>query len=78
MTPTGFEEVYRGHWESVTAYAEDFLDLLGANRYIEEVPEYLQPYVKLDVEGFARDLELGGDIITSVGDGGVYVFDGLF
>ena len=68
-----FEDAYRGHWESVTAYADD----LGANRYIEEaIPDYLQPYVKLDVEGFARDLELGGDIVTSDGDGGVYVFDG--
>jgi antirestriction protein len=73
-----FDDVYRGHWLSVTAYAEDFLDCLGANQCIEEaVSEYLQPYVKLDVEGFARDLELGGDIIASEGDGGVYVFDGL-
>jgi antirestriction protein len=73
-----FDDVYQGHWESVNAYAEDYLDLLGANRYIEEeVPEYLQPYVRLDVEGFALDLELGGDIIASEGDGGVYVFNGV-
>jgi antirestriction protein len=72
-----FEDAYRGHWESVTAYADDLLDDLGANRMIEQaIPEFLQPYVKVDVEGFARDLELGGDITTSEGDGGVYVFDG--
>lgn len=71
-----FEDAYRGHWESVVAYADDLLDDLGADHYIEAVPEFLRPYIKLDVEGFARDLELGGDIWTSDGDGGVYVFDG--
>jgi antirestriction protein len=71
-----FEDAYRGHWESVEAYAENLLDDLGANLFIyEAVPDYLQPYIKLDVEGFARDLELGGDISTSDGDGGVYIFD---
>ncbi len=74
---TEFEDAYRGHWESVAAYADDLFDDLGANRIIEEaIPEFLQPYITLDVEGFARDLELGGDITTSEGDGGVYVFDG--
>ena len=35
-----------------------------------------QPYVQVDVEGFARDLELSGDVLTSEGDSGVYVFEG--
>jgi antirestriction protein len=73
---SGFEDAYRGHWETVEAYADELLDDLGANHYIEAIPEFLQPYIKVDVEGFARDLELGGDIWTSDGDGGVYVFDG--
>jgi antirestriction protein len=73
----GFEDAYRGHWESVEAYVEDLLDDLGIDKDIEEaVPEYLQPYVKFDAEGFGRDLEIGGDITTSSGDGGVYIFDG--
>lgn len=72
-----FEDAYRGHWESATAYAEELLDDLGVTRDIEQsVPDHLQPYVRFDVEGFARDLELSGDIWTSNGDGGVYVFDG--
>jgi antirestriction protein len=72
-----FEDVYRGHWESVEEFAGNHLDDMGANVFIyEAVPDYLQPYIKLDVEGFARDLELGGDITTSDGDGGVYIFDG--
>ena len=71
-----FEEAYLAHAESVEAYAEELLDELGYVQLIEQaVPEHLQPYVTLSVEGFARDLELSGDITTSEGDGGVYVFD---
>ena len=57
-----FEDHYQGEWESVEAYAEYLLDELGAQRVIDEAPEWLQPYLKLDVEGFARDLEIGGDV----------------
>ncbi len=70
-----FEEAYRGHWPSATAYAEELLDETGATEALEAVPEWLQPYVSLNVAGFARDLELGGDIRTVEGDGGVWVFD---
>jgi len=72
-----FEEAYRGCWESMTAYAEELLDDLGATEVLERVPDWLQPYVQLDIEGFARDLRLGGDIRTVEGDGGVWVFDGM-
>jgi len=71
-----FEDAYLGHVESVEAYAEQLLDDLGYGELLERtLPEPLLSYVKLDVEGFARDLELSGDITTSEGDGGVYVFD---
>lgn len=59
-----FEDCYQGEWESIEAYAEHLLEELGAQRTIDEAPEWLQPYLKLDVEGFARDLELGGDVIV--------------
>ena len=70
-----FEAVYRGQWETLAAYAEELLDDLGATELLEQVPDWLQPYVSLDVAGFARDLELGGDIWTETGDGGVWVFE---
>ena len=71
-----FGDAYLGHYESIEAYAEELLDDLGYPDLIERtIPEYLQPYVHLDVEGFARDLELSGDITASDTDGGVYVFD---
>ncbi len=72
-----FEEHYHGQWQSTEDYAEHVLDDLG---YIDEiervVPQYLRPYVKLDIEGFAHDLELSGDIWSAdAEDGGVYLFD---
>lgn len=71
-----FEDVYLGHHESVEAYAEELLDDLGYFDLVERtVPEYMQAYITVDVQGFARDLELSGDITTSEGDGGAYVFD---
>lgn len=70
-----FGDCYLGHHQSVEAYAEELLADMGAFELVERsVPEHLQPYVTLDVAGFARDLELAGDITTSEGDGGVYVF----
>jgi antirestriction protein len=74
-----FEDAYLGRWDSVKAYAEELLDDFGIERDITAaVPEHLQPYVNVDVEGFARDLELGGDIRVSTGHDGVYIFDGRF
>ncbi len=73
-----FDDVYLGHWNSVEAYAEELLDDLGIEALLErEVPEHLQPYVSVDVDGFARDLEYLGDITASDGDHGVYLFDNL-
>jgi len=72
-----FEDAYLGHHESAEAYAEELLDGMGAFQALERaVLQDLRPYVELDVAGLARDLEFSGDITTSEGDGGVYVFDG--
>jgi antirestriction protein len=72
-----FEDHYEGHAESVEAYAEQLLDDMGFGSDFDlagQLPASLQPYVRFDVKGFARDLELSGDIMTSEGDGGIYVF----
>ncbi len=77
VTLNNFEEAFFGHYESVERYADQVLDDLGYVKEVDEiVPEYLKPYVTFDVERFARDIELSGDIITSEGDGGVYIFNG--
>lgn len=71
-----FSDAYLGQWESLEDYAEQLLDDVGANSFIKDVPESLQPYVSIDVAGFARDLELAGDVWTANGENGVYLFEG--
>lgn len=74
-TDEAFERHYRGHWDSAHDYAEDLLADLGAEQYLEQVPAWLQPYVRLDVDAFARDLQLGGDLYVTEADAGVHIFD---
>jgi len=72
-----FEDAYLGQSESIEGYAEELLDDMGVFRQLEGVlSEHLQPYVTFDVAGFARDLELSGDVVTSEAPEGVYVFSG--
>ena len=72
-----FEDAYLGYWDSIETYADQLLDDLGLPEVLERsLPDSLQPYVTIDVEGFARDLELSGDVSASSGDGGVYIFEG--
>jgi len=73
-----FEDAYLGQVESIESYAEDLLDDLGILRQLDDaLPEQLHPYVTFDVAGFARDLELSGDVVTSEAPEGVYVFSGV-
>jgi antirestriction protein len=63
------EEQYAGTGDSLADWASEFLEESGQ---LEEVPERWRPY--LDLEQYAHDLELGGDIFTIDIDGGVHVF----
>jgi antirestriction protein len=71
-----FEDAYFGEWDSPEAYAEDYLDSCGITAEIERVvPDHLQPYVSIDTEALARDLELGGEMsFIERPDGGVWAF----
>jgi antirestriction protein len=72
-----FDDRYQGEWDSLEAYAEMLLEELGADRIIDEAPEWLQPYISIDADGFSRDLEISGDIVTvERPDGGVWIFAG--
>jgi antirestriction protein len=67
-TVQGFEEAYRGEWDSEKDYAENLFDEL----YLHEVPDNLKHYV--DYEKFARELFIYD--CCSVGNpaGGIFVF----
>jgi antirestriction protein len=72
-----FEDTYLGEWQSIDAYAQDLIDDLGWQDELDKhLPQGLQAYITVDVEGFARDLELGGDITTVEHADGVWIFDG--
>ena len=73
-----FEEIYLGEWDSIEEYAERILDDFGLNRELEEaIPELLQGYVKIDVAGFARDMQAGLDItVVDKPGGAVWIFQG--
>ena len=67
-TPEGFQETYRGEWDSEEAYAEELFEEL----YAHEIPEHLQCYI--DYEAFARDIFIES-YFSAKSDKGVYVFD---
>ena len=72
-----FEDAYLGEWDSVEAYAEDLMDSFDwQDALYNQLPGALHPYVKIDIEGFARDLELSGDITVAHHANGVWIFDG--
>ena len=72
-----FENAYLGNWESLEEYANELLCGLDLDEAQKLLPESIRPYLVLDIEAFARDLELGGDAITvKAPDGSVWVFDG--
>lgn len=73
-----FEDAYLGTWESVEEYAKELVGSFGLDEELKRIPEWLQRYVMFDIRGFARDLQLGGDI-TAIEDRRerrVHIFDG--
>jgi antirestriction protein len=77
--PAEFNDAYLGEYESVEAFAEEELEDYGLTEILDRaVPGSLRYYVDIDIEAFARDLKLSGDIHTApADDGGVWVFRSL-
>ena len=65
------EDCYQGSWDSLEAWAEELLTSTGE---LNQVPEHLRPYI--DVEAYARDMELNGDVFTVEEGISVHVFWG--
>lgn len=70
-----FQMYYRGHYDSPADWAEQLLTELGEPG-IDQLPGLLQPYIQIDWQAMARDLESDG-MAEVVDDpaGGVWVFD---
>ena len=64
------DDQYQGAFDSLTAWAEQLMEDTGQ---LNALPENLRGY--FDFEAFARDAELGGDIIAiETSDGLTHVF----
>lgn len=69
-----FEDHYMGRWSSEVEYAENLLEDMGID--LQELgPEFLRPYISVDLDAFARDLRQDDTFIRNPPDGWVYVFD---
>ncbi len=64
-----FEDAYRGTFRTIEDYAEQLIDDCYDTKAMGALANYI------DYEKFARDLQYGGDIYTTSGGDGVYVFD---
>jgi len=65
------EEAYCCEYDSLTDYAEHFIDDCYADS-IKSLPEFIRYHI--DYEGIARDMELGGDVFSLECGGKVHVF----
>lgn len=67
-----FDECYLGCWPSMEAFAESLVEDMGVD--VDNLgPDQLRPYIRVDLEMFARDLEI--ELSTSTDDDGVHVFE---
>lgn len=67
-----FEEFYVGTFDSVTEFAQEQLDSWGID--LDEIgPEGLRPYIRFDMEAYARDLSYDYRVQTDA-EGRVHVF----
>jgi len=66
-----FEDAYRGRWDSLRDYAENFADDIGLYDIADKADS---PYVVVDIQMLERDLDI--ELYTvDASDGGIYVFD---
>jgi antirestriction protein len=71
-----FEHSYRGHYPSAEDYVAELIDESGYNEALDKaVPQSLRPYVQIDTEMLARDMEIEGAFTSVESDeGGTWIF----
>lgn len=68
---SAFEDAYRGEWDSLRKYAEDFADEIGL---YDAADKSGSSYVVVDIDMLTRDLDIELYIVES-DHGTIYVFD---
>lgn len=66
------EDGYRGEWDSLIEYVENFLDDVYGGE-LKGLPNIIRHHI--DYEGIAHDFEVSGDIFTIECERKVHVFD---
>ena len=74
LSDESFNDHYLGRFDSTEAYIENLLEECEDYEYLEQLPEHLKPYVKIDTEMMARDYESELYVVEEEG-GGLFVFD---
>lgn len=70
-----FEDAYLGEYQSGAQLAEELLEGSGIDDLIQQLPEPLRRYVKVDYEAYFDDLVAGGEVIAVASrGGGIHVF----
>lgn len=74
-----FEDAYRGRFDSTVDYVDQFVEDMGYDDMLDKaLPAGIRPYVRIQTDQLARDLELSGDIYTvRSDDGGIWLFEGV-
>jgi antirestriction protein len=71
--PRRFSESYLGAWQSLPEFVEQMTDESGWASYLEGLPGCMQPYVHIDFEQLAHDVQL--ELAVMPHADGVWVFD---
>jgi antirestriction protein len=68
---SAFQDAYRGEWDSLRAYAEDYAESCGLYDAAESAGS---PYVTVDIDALERDLDI--ELYSVATDHfGLYIFD---
>jgi antirestriction protein len=65
-----FEDVYRGEWDTLKAYAEEWAESTGLYGMADKVGS---PYVVVDIDMLERQLDI--EMYTAASESGIYVSD---
>jgi antirestriction protein len=71
-----FTNAFVGVFDSRAAYAEHLLETLGIPDGLEALPDWIKPYVSVDILGMSHDLDVSGEVRFAGREGKVWVFDG--
>ncbi len=74
-----FAENYLGHYDTLAAYAAQWLEDTGYQHHLDqaiaELPDWLRPHVRIDTDALGQELETGGDVqVYPSPDGGLWLF----